>query len=233
MAYPSPAPSRPQGSPAPREYGYTLLIVMFAIFLLTLGLMLAMPVWQTQVQRELEEELIFRGEQYVEAVRLFQTKNPGNFPSSFDELLEEKFIRRLFPDPMTEAGEWNVILLYNQSPARNQQGGGVPDQGTVVFLQRARQRERSTAGARGRGRAGAQQQQRLQAQAPQRILIAPQSALDAIENARIIGVVSSSDQQSIRIHNEQTSYDKWLFYYGQDPEKLPEIVYYGQEEKDE
>jgi len=216
MAYPSPAPSRPQGSPAPREYGYTLLIVMFAIFLLTLGLMLAMPVWQTQVQRELEEELIFRGEQYVEAVRLFQTKNPGNFPSSFDELLEEKFIRRLFPDPMTEAGEWNVILLYNQNPARNQRGS------------------RSTAGARRRGQAGAQPQQRQQqGQAPQRILIAPQSALDAIENARIIGVVSSSDQQSIRIHNEQTSYDKWLFYYGQDPEKLPEIVYYGQEEKDE
>ena len=215
MAYPSPAPSRPQGPPAPREYGYTLLIVMFAIFLLTLGLMLAMPVWQTQVQRELEEELIFRGEQYVEAVRLFQTKNPGNFPSSFDELLEEKFIRRLFPDPMTEAGEWNVILLYDQNPARNQRGG------------------RSTAGARRRGQAGAQPQQQQGQQAPQRILIAPQSALDAIENARIIGVVSSSDQQSIRIHNEQTSYDKWLFYYGQDPEKLPEIVYYGQEEKDE
>jgi hypothetical protein len=188
---------------------------MFAIFLLTLGLMLAMPVWQTQVQRELEEELIFRGEQYVEAVRLFQTKNPGNFPSSFDELLEEKFIRRLYPDPMSDAGEWNVILLYNQSPARNQRG------------------RRSTAGARRRGQAGAQPQQQQQAQAPQRILIAPQSALDAIENARIIGVVSSSDQQSIRIHNEQTSYDKWLFFYGQDPEKLPEIVYYGQEEKDE
>ena len=70
--------------PTGRERGYTLLIVMFAIFLLTLGLMLAMPVWQTQIQRELEEELIFRGRQYVEAVRLFQIKNPGTFPASFD-----------------------------------------------------------------------------------------------------------------------------------------------------
>ncbi len=200
--------------PARSENGFTLLIVMFAIFLLTLGLMLAMPVWQTQIQRELEVELIFRGEQYVEAVRVFQTKHPGNFPSSFEELLEDKFIRRLYPDPMAEEGEWNVILLYDRTPAQRQRGA------------------RSTRAARRRGTAGGQPQQQ-QAQAPQRILIAPQSALDAIENARIIGVVSSSDQQSIRIHNEQTSYDKWLFFYGQDPEKMPEIVYYGQEEKDE
>ena len=200
--------------PARSENGFMLLIVMFAIFLLTLGLMLAMPVWKTQIQRELEVELIFRGEQYVEAVRVFQTKNPGNFPSSFDELLEEKFIRRLYPDPMTAEGEWNVILLHDRTPAQGQRGA------------------RSTRAARRRGTAGAQPQQQ-QAQAPQRILIAPQSALAAIENARIIGVVSSSDQQSIRIHNEQTSYDKWLFFYGQDPEKMPEIVYYGQEEKDE
>ena len=203
-------------NPARDEKGFTLLIVMFAIFLLTLGLMLAMPVWKTQIQRELEEELIFRGNQYVESVRLFQTKNPGNFPSSFDELLEEKFIRRLYPDPMTEDGEWNVILLYDRSPAQRQGG------------------RRSTA-ARRRGQSGdrSQPQQQQQAQAPQRILIAPLSALEAIENPRILGVVSSSDQPSIRIYHEQTSYDKWLFFYGQDPEKLPEIIYYGQEEKDQ
>ena len=39
-----------------RRNGYTLLIVMFAIFLLMLGLMIAVPVWQTQILRELEEE---------------------------------------------------------------------------------------------------------------------------------------------------------------------------------
>jgi hypothetical protein len=201
---------------------------MFAIFLLMLGLMVAVPVWQTQIQRELEEELIFRGEQYVEAVRLYQTKNPGQFPSNFEDLLEENFIRRLYRDPMTENGEWNVILLDQRG------GGGVPGQGTVVFLRKARQRGRSGASQQGasdaqqRGRAGQQQA----AAAPQRILIAPQSVLDTIENASIIGVVSSSDRESIRIHNEQTSYDKWLFFYGQDPEKMPEIVHYGQEEKD-
>jgi hypothetical protein len=44
-------------------------------------------------------------------------------------------------------------------------------------------------------------------------------------------VVSSSTKKSIRIYNDQESYDKWLFFYGQDPEKMPEIVYYGKTEK--
>ena len=45
--------------------GYTLIILLFALTVLTLGLMVAFPVWQTQIQREKEEELIFRGNQYV------------------------------------------------------------------------------------------------------------------------------------------------------------------------
>ena len=62
-------------------------------------------------------------------------------------------------------------------------------------------------------------------------MVAPVSALKSIQNPRLIGVVSASTQKSIRIHNDQESYDKWLFYFGQDPKNMPEIVYYGQPEK--
>jgi hypothetical protein len=205
---------------------------MFAIFLLTLGLMIAIPILQTQVQRELEEELIFRGGQYVEAVRLYQSKNPGQFPESFEELLEEKFIRRLYPDPMTEHGEWNVILLRQRGGAAGQRAAGQRAAGRLAQArQRGASRRRGRQGGGQGDRSGAQQQQA--AASPQQILIAPLNVLDSIENPSIIGVVSSSNRESVRIHNEQTSYDKWLFFYGQDPEKMPEIIYYGQEEKDE
>jgi hypothetical protein len=200
------------------KQGYTILIVVFAVFLITLGLMVAFPVWQTQIQRESEEELIFRGKQYVEAVRVFQVKNPGRFPRSFDELLEEKCIRRLFTDPMTEDGRWNVILLQQQPPGR------------------AGRRARAPRPARKRpGQARAEQAGRPDSQAPtpQKVLIAPQGVLDAIDNPQIIGVVSTDTRNSIRIYNNQTTYDKWLFFYGQDPKKLPEIVYYGQEDKNQ
>jgi type II secretory pathway pseudopilin PulG len=195
----------------PSQKGVALLVVVFAVFLITIGFMLAMPVWQTQIQRELEEELIFRGKQYVEAVRVFQTKNPGRFPNSLDELLEEKCLRRLFRDPMSPHGEWNVILLQQQ-PRRSRRPTGA----------------RSPRGATQAGRVA-----EGQGASPQKVLIAPLSALDSIQTPQIIGVVSTSNLESFRIYNEQETYDKWLFFLGQDPKKLPEIVYYGQEEKDE
>jgi type II secretory pathway pseudopilin PulG len=187
--------------------GYTLLIVLFVLFILALGFMLAVPVWQTQIQREAETELIFRGEQYVEAVRVFQTRFPGRFPKNFEELLEEKCLRRPFRDPMTAEGEWNVILLYPQAQPR------------------------AARTSRRRGRRPQTQAQTAAPAAPQKVLIAPEAVIDSIENAQIIGVVSTSTETSKRIYKDQSTYDKWLFYYGQDPEKLPEIVYYGQEEK--
>jgi type II secretory pathway pseudopilin PulG len=166
--------------------GYTLLILLFVIAALVIGLMVAVPVWQTQIQREREEELIFRGNQYIEAVRIHQLKNPGKFPETLEALLDEKCIRRLYTDPMTPSGEWNLILLYSGAPSQKQG-------------------------------------------APQKILIAPQNALSSVSNPQIIGVVSASTKRSIKIYNEQETYDMWLFYYGQDPDRMPEIIYHGQE----
>ncbi|MGD0783589.1 MAG: type II secretion system protein, partial [Candidatus Aminicenantales bacterium] len=90
--------------------GYTFLIVLIMVTILAIGLLVAVPVWKTEVQREAEEELIFRGNQYVEAVRLFQAKNPGAFPKSIEELVKGRFLRRAFPDPMTVDGVWDIIL---------------------------------------------------------------------------------------------------------------------------
>ncbi len=172
-----------------KKNGYTLLILMFALFVMSLGLLIAVPVWQTQLQREKEEELIFRGKQYVEAIRLYQTKKPATFPKSLDELLKEKCIRKLYKDPMTGQGEWDVILPYS----------GVSTRKTT---------------------------------SPQKVLVVPHGVLRSVENPQIIGIVSSSKRKSVKIYMEQDSYEKWLFFYGQDPKKMPEIIYYGEAEKD-
>ena len=183
-----------------KKKGYILLILMFGVFMLSIGLLVAVPVWQTQIQREKEEELIFRGNQYVEAVRLFQTKNPGSFPKSLDELFEEKCIRKLYKDPMSEDGEWNIILPYSGiAPKKGRRGRRTETSGQSIA---------------------------------QKILVAPHSALSSIQNPQIIGVASSSTAQSIKIYLEQETYDKWLFFYGLDPDNMPEIVYYGENDKD-
>jgi type II secretory pathway pseudopilin PulG len=192
-----------------RTSGYVLIMLLFVITAMGIGLLVAVPVWQTQIQREREEELIFRGKQYVEAVRIFQLKKPGTFPKTLEELVKEKCLRRPFKDPMNPAGDWNIILVPEGGPGggtrRGAEGSIMPTGGSI---------------RRGRGQG--------QAVAIQSVLVAPMSALSSIRNPQILGVVSSSTQKSFRIFNNEESYDKWLFFYGQDPKQPPEIVYYGQ-----
>ena len=195
-----------------QNQGYVMIMLVILLTALCIGLMVAVPVWQTQIQREKEEELIFRGKQYVEAVRIYQLKNPGRFPKTLEELAEKRCIRRLYRDPMTSQGEWNVVL--------HQEGGG-----------RALQ-PRPTAQPRDRGGPGERRPAgQAQAFSAQRVLVAPPQALASVQNPQILGVVSSSTRKSIKIYNDQTSYDKWLFFYGQDPNKLPEIITFSQSPK--
>jgi len=60
-----------------------------------------------QAQREKEEELIFRGQQAVEAIRLFRARN-GRFPLTLEELVKAKprVLRKPWADPMTGVPDW-------------------------------------------------------------------------------------------------------------------------------
>lgn len=202
-----------------RQKGFTLLILLFAVSVLSIGLIVAVPVWQTQMQREKEEELIFRGNQYVEAIRLFQLKKPGTFPKTLEELVDEKCLRRLYKDPMTPNGEWNIILPYQRGATTQPRQSRSSSQNPFRPTQRRR------------GRAGQGDSSRGSAVAVQKIYIVPLSALSSVDNPQIIGVVSSSEKHSFKIYQDNDSYDKWFFFYGMDSSNMPEIVYYGQEEE--
>jgi type II secretory pathway pseudopilin PulG len=174
-----------------KNQGYVLLLVLLALFILTLGLMVAMPVLETQLKRENEEELIFRGLQYVEAIRLYQQKKPGTFPSSLEELLKEKCLRKLYPDPMSKDGKWNLLLLPTSL----------------------------TPGPRATGPAPAAES------TTEKLLVVSSAALKKIKNPQIVGVVSSSQEKSVKIYQEAEYYHQWLFYYGQMPGKKPQLIY--------
>ncbi|MCP2519302.1 type II secretion system GspH family protein [SCandidatus Aminicenantes bacterium Aminicenantia_JdfR_composite] len=176
-----------------KNKGYALIALMILISVMSILLLTAVPVWQTIVQREKEEELIFRGKQYVEAIRLYQLKHPGAFPRSLEELYKEKCIRKLYRDPMTDHGKWYVILLSSRI-------SGVGIRGRLF---------------RGRGYKFNE------------VILVPEEQLDSIEFPQIIGVASRSSKKSIKIYLNQDQYDKWLFFYGQDPKRMPRIIYYG------
>ena len=80
------------------ESGYNLVVLLVIVTVMNIGLALALPLWSTQAKREKEKELIFRGLQYAEAVRVFQARH-GRLPTTLEELVEvePRSIRQLYP----------------------------------------------------------------------------------------------------------------------------------------
>ncbi len=98
------------------QRGYALMMVMFLAALMVLGAMTAELSVATQGRREKEKELIWRGEQYDRAIRLYYKKK-GRFPTSLDDLTKDEpglphFIRKAYKDPMNkEDGSWRLIYV--------------------------------------------------------------------------------------------------------------------------
>ncbi len=90
--------------------GYALIVAIIAINMFAIFSLMAASMWQREILRENEEELIFRGEQYVRAIENFRKKYPNTFPRTLEVLEKEKFIRKLYKDPLSETGKWNYVM---------------------------------------------------------------------------------------------------------------------------
>ncbi len=110
-----------------RLSGYSMVFLMMAVTFMTILTARVLPEWSALSQREKEEELIFRGLQYAEAIRVFQRRF-GRYPVRLEELYKVKprCIRQLYPDPMTEDGSWG--LIFAGGPGTRVQGQGRPGQ---------------------------------------------------------------------------------------------------------
>jgi len=102
---------RPSGPP--RNGGYAMIALMVAISVLTVFLLMAVPLWQTAMQREAEEELLFRGRQYVAAIGLYLKNHSNQYAQNFEILHLEKFLRKLYEDPIAADGRWDMVFQDN------------------------------------------------------------------------------------------------------------------------
>ncbi|HEY2461565.1 MAG TPA: hypothetical protein VGI16_12190 [Candidatus Acidoferrum sp.] len=123
-----------------RQEGYALLLAIFLLTILLIGLAAAAPGARTERQREKEEEMIWRGKQYVSAVKHYYRKN-GRFPTSIEDLTKPKagslrYLRQEYKDPMNKTdGTWRLIyvgpsgqLIGSLKPPQNLQMPGTNGQ---------------------------------------------------------------------------------------------------------
>ena len=96
--------------PRPSSRGFTYLALLAAIIIIGISMGAAGKYWQNILQREKEEELLFRGDQYVKAIERYSRAIPGlavRSPSSIDDLLSDsklmgrRHLRKKFKDPIT------------------------------------------------------------------------------------------------------------------------------------
>jgi len=94
------------------DAGFSLSALIFFLAAASIFIAAAVPAYQMQAKREMEEELIFRGEEYTRAIQKYQRKF-GVYPTSIDQLVSTnglRFLRRAYKDPMTEK-DFRFILV--------------------------------------------------------------------------------------------------------------------------
>jgi hypothetical protein len=93
------------------EAGYALLFVYAMAASLAIMLYLQLPRVAFEAQRDKEQLLIDRGEQYSRAIQLYVRKF-NRYPPDVDALEKTqnlRFLRKQYVDPMTGKNEWRII----------------------------------------------------------------------------------------------------------------------------
>ena len=93
------------------ESGFILIFVMAMAAAIAIALFAAMPRVAFEAQRQKEQVLISRGEEYKRAIQLYVRKF-SRYPATLEALENTnnmRFLRRRYKDPMTGKDEWRLI----------------------------------------------------------------------------------------------------------------------------
>ncbi|HTI39204.1 MAG TPA: hypothetical protein VL484_16690 [Vicinamibacterales bacterium] len=158
------------------ESGYAMAALLVAMAVMAVLMSVALPVWKHDARRAKEEELVWRGQQYVRAIRLYQARM-GALPPNVDALVTGRFLRKKYKDPITN-DDFQILGAGSQIPGQTPQGAppGLSQPG-------------STAGS-----------------------AFGQPTQGAVVGA-LIGVVSKSKDESIRLYLGRNHYNEWTFLY--------------------
>ena len=180
--------------------------------------LMAVPVWKQAVQREKEEELIWRAGQYARAVALYQRKYANAFPPTVDVLMREKFLRKKYKDPITK-GDFRLLSPVELQtmpgmttatpgiPGRTGPGGAGPPRlpGSTTGVPSTGLSGGNVPGSPDGAQAGSGLSPRSSAMGPN----AP-NAPGGGPAGGIAAAVSKSTAQSIKVFKNRRQYNQWI-----------------------
>jgi type II secretory pathway pseudopilin PulG len=219
-----------------RESGYILLTLLFFVAVLAITVLAVLPSVTHEVKRDREEELVHRGVQYSRAIRKFYKKF-GRYPARLEDLETTnniRFIRKRYKDPIT--GEDFKLLHLGEVKLNMAAGVGVPAAALGAAAGQA-----GAAGALGQRPVGQPAGTAAINQAAAGLAAAGMAATGGITGTvgqnssfgaggapasagnslsgktfgggAIVGVASTSDNDSIRQFGGKSKYSDWQFIY--------------------
>jgi type II secretory pathway pseudopilin PulG len=101
------------------QRGFTLAGALILIAVLGAGMAAYGEMASHAAQRDKEQELLFAGNQFRQAIGAYYEGTPGavkRFPQKLEELLQDqryptprRHLRRIYADPMTGKREWGLV----------------------------------------------------------------------------------------------------------------------------
>jgi type II secretory pathway pseudopilin PulG len=223
------------------ERGYILLMLMLFVALLAIAAGALAPSMAFRVRRDREEEMIHRGVQYSRALRKF-VKKTGRYPIRLEELENTnniRFLRKRYKDPITgkdfkllhvgevqmqstpgiglgvagamagnPAAAGGAAALLGAASASGMLGGAA-QAAPVMPLTSSDSGTDATGDA---GKSGGNQSKPDPSQ-PGGESSGSQLSSTAFGGGPIVGVASTSKDQSIREFNHKNHYNQWQFIY--------------------
>ncbi len=102
-----------------RERGFTYLGVMAMILVMGIVLAGASEVWRFSIKREKEQDLLFVGNQFRQAIKLYYEHTPAQsprYPVRLEDLLADprypstqRYLRKIYADPVTGKTAWGLV----------------------------------------------------------------------------------------------------------------------------
>jgi type II secretory pathway pseudopilin PulG len=173
------------------QAGYTMALLIIVMTVMITIAAASLPLWSKLIQHDNEEELISRGWQYVEAIRVYQ-KRFGHFPVTLDEMIkaQPRTLRHRYLDPMTGK---DFLPIYLNQPVMPPTATGLgPSGSSGPFGSSGPSSASGPSGPSG---------------------IDPENPDNPVQTTAgpIIGVRSRSTKTSALTFFGQTRYDQWLF----------------------
>lgn len=102
-----------------RMAGFAYLWFLLMLAVMSIGMGVTAELWQTVMQREREQELLFIGHEFRNALMAYRDSDVGDggLPERLEDLLQDPrsedeihhYLRKIYVDPMTGNTNWGLI----------------------------------------------------------------------------------------------------------------------------